>query len=586
MRLNLILFLFILSFGGVVARLFYVQMLHNEDYLILAEKQRTISSEIPAERGRIFSSEGDVLASNEEAYLLFGDPQKINDPEEIAKKIVPILIEDERFFSYNPLPTEPSNPPTPDALRWYLFNRLKSLLSNRDLRWVLLARKISTRSVEALKSLKLEGLGFEPDPRRFYPEGILSASLLGFVASDESGEDKGYSGLEGHYDGDLRGKSGKSVHEYSAAGEPILVGASQVVVPQDGADLYLTIDRGVQSILERKIKEGVERYQAKSGSFVALETKTGRVLAMGNYPSFDPGNFSARGGPDNPPELRNLSIAATYEPGSIMKSVTIAAALDSGKIDPLWTFVDEGPLRIGGAVINTWDGKHWGQQNLSELLQKSNNIGAAQLALAAGRETLRNYFLNFGFGSDLGIDLEGEEAGLVKELKDWRQTDLANAGFGQGVAVTVLQMASAYATIANGGVLMKPYVVEKITDANGREARFSPEPIKRVISQKTSELSVELLRVAVESGESLMLRNFRYRVAGKTGTAQIPAEGKYDPTKANATFIGFFLKDRPFVMIIRLEEPTTSTFSALTAVPLWMEAAAELAPLFGITPDK
>ncbi|MDP2735647.1 MAG: penicillin-binding transpeptidase domain-containing protein, partial [bacterium] len=286
------------------------------------------------------------------------------------------------------------------------------------------------------------------------------------------------------------------------------------------------------------------------------------------------------------PEFRDSSITSTYEPGSVMKPVTIASALEVGALDPSWTFNDTGPLKIGAATINTWDGKHWGKQTLSQLLQKSNNIGAAMVAQETGAEALRSYFLNFGFGSQLGIDLEGEEAGLVKRLKDWRAVDLATAGFGQGIAITPLQMASAYATIANGGMVMKPYLVEKIADRSGREIKFSPQPIRRVVSKKTTDVVTELLRAAVEGGESVVLRGIKYRVAGKTGTAQIPVGGKYDPNKTNVTFVGFPFKDKSFVMVIRLEEPTSSTFSATTVVPLWIEAFEQIAPLMGILPDK
>lgn len=591
MRLRSVLLGFILGLLLVVGQLFVIQILRHEEYLILAERQRTFSVEIPAERGRIYAS-GSALVTNEEAYLVSVDPQRIEDPRAAAERIAPILLEDDRFFSYNPLSSELLNPPDgasdPEQL---LTEKLTVLLSKKDKRWVSVAHKIPVRLMEKLRALRIPGLGFEPDPRRFYPEGLLASALLGFVASDADGEDKGYNGLEGYYNGDLRGKAGKLAQEYSTAGEPILVGDSSSLVPQDGADLFLTIDRGIQAILERKIKEGVKRFGARSGSFVVLEPKTGKVLAVGNYPNFDPGNFNPFSLPDKKTsedrwEFRNLTIASTYEPGSIMKGVTLAAALDSGKINPSWTFVDSGLLRMGDSTINTWDGKHWGKQNLSQLLQKSNNVGAAKVALATGRETLRSYVLNFGFGSRLGIDLEGEEAGLVKRLKDWRKVDLATVGFGQGIGVTPLQMANAYAAIANGGILMKPYVVEKIIDRNGREVSFSPQPIRRIISPETSEVVTELLRSAVEGGEASILRNIRYRLAGKTGTAEIPVKGHYDPNKSNTTFVGFPLKDRSFVMLIRLEEPSASTYSATTVVPLWVETFKQIAPLFGIRPDK
>lgn len=582
MRFKVALVGFLLGFVLIAFQLFNIQVLKHEHYSILAERQHLETAEIPSERGQVLSS-GGILVTNEEAYRLVGDPQLVEDPKSVAKKVVPVLLEDERFFSYNPLPKG-----TKDSKK-YLLARVEDLLSRKDKRWVSLARKLPVGLAQKLREVK--GLDFEPDPRRFYPEGTLAASVLGFVASDADGRDKGYNGLEGYYDGDLKGKSGRLAQEYSNTGQPILVGESSFTPAQDGANLYLTIDRGIQSILDRKIKEGVKRYGAERGSFVVLEPKTGRVLAMGNYPSFDPGDFNPFTSPEKSPdrykrEFRNLAISATYEPGSVMKGVTLSAAIDSGKIKPSWTFNDDGPLRIGESTINTWDGRHWGKQTLVQLLQKSNNVGAAEVALETGRETLRSYFLNFGFGSQLGIDLEGEEAGLVKRLKDWRKVDLATAGFGQGVGITPLQMTAAYGAIANGGILMRPYVVGKIVDRFGRKINFSPQPIRRVITTKTSDTVVELLRSAISGGESVILRNIRYRIAGKTGTAQIPVGGRYDPNKTNTTFVGFPFKDRSFVMLMRLEKPSTSTYSSTTVVPIWIEAFEEIAPLFGILPDR
>jgi len=583
-RLRLASLLALAGFLALIVKLFYLQIIQGERYQIEAENQRSITFTIPAERGRIYAS-GGLLVTSEEAYRVTADPRLIEEPRKIAEKIVGIFFEDPRFLSYNPPPSglpgrlrRPSNP------KKLFVEKLAGLLSLKERLGVDLARKVPAAQVGKLKDLAVPGLSFYQDNRRFYPEGSMAASLLGFVAFDQDGE-RGYNGLESYYDGDLKGKDGSVRREYNEKKtEPILVGESTEVEPQNGADLYLSINRGVQAILERKIKEGVKRYGAKSGSFVVLEPKSGHILAMGNYPSFNPGNFNDSG--DKKKEMRNLSLMATYEPGSIMKPITVSAGLDSRKITPSWKFNDNGVLRIGIYSINTWDSRHWGTQNLTQLLQKSNNVGSAKLALEIGRDTLRSYFLNFGFGSKLGIDLDGEEIGLVKELKDWREIDLANAGFGQGVGVTSLQMASAYAAIANGGILMKPQVVERLVDRNGRQVSFPPEPIRRVISQKTSERVAQLMRLAGEGGESIPLRNLNYRVAGKTGTAQIAVGGRYSPNKTNAIFVGFPFKDRSFVMLIRLEEPATSPYAALTAVPLWAEAFREIAPLFGISPDR
>ena len=589
LRLRLALLISLIASSALVGKLFYLQVIQGDRYRVEAERQRSITVTIPAERGRIFAS-GGLLATSEEAYRVVADPRLIEDPKKTAEKIVPILFEDSRFLSYNPLPSGLPAPADAVNLKNIFVEKLTELLSLKDRLGVDLARKVPMAQVGKLKSQAIPGLNFYPDNRRFYPEGGLAAPLLGFVAFDQDGE-RGYNGLEGYYDGDLRGRNGSIRREYNEKRtEPILVGESTAVDPQNGSDLYLTINRAVQATLERKIAQGVKRYGAKSGSFIVLDPETGYILAMGNYPSFDPGNFNAWVSPKEKTEIkkemRNLGLATTYEPGSIIKPITVASGLDSEKIDLDWKFDDNGKLKIGIYSIDTWDGRHWGKQNLVQLLQKSNNIGSAKLALEIGEETLRSYFLNFGFGSSTGIDLAGEESGLVKNLRDWRQIDLANAGFGQGIGVTALQMASAYAAVVNGGVLMKPQVVEKIVGRDGRVVSFQAEPIRRVISQETADKVVELLRKADVGGESAALRNLNYRVAGKTGTAEIAVGGKYDLKKTNATFIGFPLRDRSFVMLIKLEEPSSSPYAAFTALPLWAEAFREIAPLFGISPGQ
>ncbi|OGC61197.1 hypothetical protein A2890_02365 [candidate division WWE3 bacterium RIFCSPLOWO2_01_FULL_53_14] len=589
LRLRLALLISLIASSALVGKLFYLQVIQGDRYRVEAERQRSITVTIPAERGRIFAS-GGLLATSEEAYRVVADPRLIEDPKKTAEKIVPILFEDSRFLSYNPLPSGLPAPADAVNLKNIFVEKLTELLSLKDRLGVDLARKVPMAQVGKLKSQAIPGLNFYPDNRRFYPEGELAAPLLGFVAFDQDGE-RGYNGLEGYYDGDLRGRNGSIRREYNEKRtEPILVGESTAVDPQNGSDLYLTINRAVQATLERKIAQGVKRYGAKSGSFIVLDPETGYILAMGNYPSFDPGNFNAWVSPKEKTEIkkemRNLGLATTYEPGSIIKPITVASGLDSEKIDLDWKFDDNGKLKIGIYSIDTWDGRHWGKQNLVQLLQKSNNIGSAKLALEIGEETLRSYFLNFGFGSSTGIDLAGEESGLVKNLRDWRQIDLANAGFGQGIGVTALQMASAYAAVVNGGVLMKPQVVEKIVGRDGRVVSFQAEPIRRVISQETADKVVELLRKADVGGESAALRNLNYRVAGKTGTAEIAVGGKYDLKKTNATFIGFPLRDRSFVMLIKLEEPSSSPYAAFTALPLWAEAFREIAPLFGISPGQ
>ncbi|MDP2734677.1 MAG: hypothetical protein Q8P12_00550 [bacterium] len=239
-------------------RLFDTQVLHHDYFRSLAEAQQLRANEISAERGKIYSS-GGVLVTNEEAYLIFANPQEVEDAGAAAQKLAPLLLEDPRFFSYNLVPAGTDSP------KEYLTGRIEELLAKKERRWVLLARKIPVKVVQNIKEAEVEGLGFESDPRRFYPEGSLAASVLGFVAYDENGKDQGYNGLEGYYDGDLRGKSGRLVRAYSSDQNPILVGEMSSLEVQNGADLYLTINLGMQSSMDQKIEEGVQRYDAKSG---------------------------------------------------------------------------------------------------------------------------------------------------------------------------------------------------------------------------------------------------------------------------------------------------------------------------------
>ncbi|MCG2686197.1 penicillin-binding protein 2, partial [Candidatus Parcubacteria bacterium] len=392
---------------------------------------------------------------------------------------------------------------------------------------------------------------------------------------------------------------GKILEERDAAGNPIVWGEYHRVSPQHGRDLILTLDRAVQFLVEEESKEAVAKYGALSGTVIILDPKTGAVWAMANYPSFDPaelvgegvegskgskGAEGVGGEEETGDERRNLAIAATFEPGSVMKMITMSAGIDTGQITPQTTFYDAGPLTISGHTVDTWDGKHYGEESMIEVLQHSNNVGAAWVAQQLGVSTLREYLLKFGLGKSVGIDLEGEDTGVVKDASEWRAIDLATAAFGQGISATPLQVASAFAVVANDGVLMRPYLVARILDGD-KAVEIQPQKVRRVLSSDNAEVILKMLEAAVEGGESRFYNLPNYKVAGKTGTAQIPREGRYDPRKTNATFVGFFAKSRKFVMLVKLEEPSSSIYAAETAVPTWMQIAKRLALYWGVEPD-
>jgi cell division protein FtsI/penicillin-binding protein 2 len=444
---------------------------------------------------------------------------------------------------------------------------------------------------EKILSMKIYGLGFDEEPRRFYPETHLGAHILGFVGSDKEGNRQGYFGIEGGLDAELRGRAGKIMEERDAVGDSILAGGYKRIDPIQGRDVVLTLNSSVQYLVEKKLKEGVEKYDAKSGTAILMDPFTGEIVALANFPTYEPEKFYEESGYVDPDHHRktierlNKAISEVYEPGSVIKPLTVATAIDKGIVTPETTYLDNGPVQYSDYMINNWDGKHYGPMTIVELLQKSNNIGAAWVGHKAGYNNIYQYFTNFGLGEKTGIPLEGEESGLVRPLEEWRDIDLANISFGQGISATPLQVVSAFNTLANGGYSIKPKIISKLID-NGKEIEMPTKNIKQVISKQTSDTMIDLLEKAVSGGEAKYFVLKDYRIAGKTGTAQIPEEGKYAANKTNATFVGFLSGSRKLSMIVRLEEPKTSIYAAETAVPLWMNIITELVEFYGIAPDR
>lgn len=579
-RLNLLAALTSLASFLVIIKLFFLQVTEHKKYAVLADKQHWIYYSIPARRGEILSRDGYPLVSNEIAYLLYGEPPKIEEAEKVARAIIEVLLKDDSLRDTKEL----------EEIKKKEILRSQQALERDDLKWVALFHKISKEQKKEIEKLGLVGLGFEEEPKRLYPEKVLGAHVLGFVGKNQRGEDTGYYGVEGYYDGDLKGQNGKIYEERDALGKPILIGGYERIPAENGRDLVLTIDRAVQFLVEEKLKQKVKEYGAESGTVIIVEPPTGAIIALSNYPTYDP-HFPLKEELKidektvEKLERRNLAIASIYEPGSVMKAVTMSAAIDTDTFSPQDTVDDTGPLFVTGHRVDNWDGKHHGTINLIRVLQLSDNVGAATVGRKIGSETLREYFVRFGFGSLTGIDLEGEDTGVVRPAVDWREIDLLTASFGQGISVTPLQILSAFATIANNGLEMRPYIVKEIREGN-KVINIKPHPVGQVIKPETAIIITDMLTKAVEGGESKFYNIKNYTIAGKTGTAQIPEEGKYLKNKTNATFIGFLPKDLRFIMLVRLEKPTASVYAAETAVPLWMDITRELVAYYGIPPDK
>lgn len=534
----------------------------SEKLIAAAESQHWISFEIPASRGKIMARDGFPLAANKESFLVFASlPDLKEKAENIAQKIAPIL--------------EPDDPATISGL-------IAERLSRQDLVWVPIKHKISSSVKESIEKLKIEGLGFEEESQRDYPEASTAAQLLGFVGVDINGKDKGYFGLEGHYDLELKGQAGILRREKDVQGRPILVGETKEEKQQNGRDLLTSLDRAVQFIAEGKLREGLRRYGAKSGSVVIMAPQTGEILAIASFPAYDPEKywqFDKRLFP-------NPVVASSFEPGSIFKILVMAAGLNEGVIKPE-TQCDKctGPRVISGETIKTWDDKYPANPTMTEIIQQSNNIGMVFVAEKLGKEKLISYLENFGLSGESGIDLEDEAVPRFRPKSEWKEIDLATASFGQGIAVTPMQMLKAAGVIANQGKLMRPMVVKKVISDTG-ETEIAPKEEKQIIKPGIARVMTEIMVNAVDKGEARWAKPKGFRIAGKTGTAQIPVAGHYDEEKTIASFVGFAPADEPkFVMLVTLAEPTSSPWGSETAAPLWFGIAEELFNYYGILPD-
>lgn len=587
-RLNFLSLLSIVAASAIIFKLFVLQIVLGEKLSALAENQHFSALDIPAKRGQLLSSDNFSLVTNQKAYLIYATlPNLKEEIENISKKLSPLLLHEEarEELKLEEEATKSAQQVDPKKVEETLKNKeqeISTLLSLPNRVWVPLKRKASKELMEDIKKLNIYGLGFEEEEKRFYPEASASAHALGIVASDANGRDRGYFGLEGYYNGELKGRPGRLKEEIDAQGRPILVGSVVDIPPEDGRDLVLTLDRSVGFIVREKLREGIKRYGAKGGSIVVMDPKSGAVLAMDSIPSFDLSKWNKyeRGG------MRNPSISEVYEPGSTFKVITASAAIDSGVINLETRCPCSGPLKTGGFEIRTWNNKYHPNSTLEEILQHSDNVGATFIAEKLGVEGFLNYVENFGFGKITGVDLEGEGNGILRDRGAWQLIDLYTASFGQGHSVTMMQMIRAVSAIANGGMLMQPQVVRK-TQAKGRSVEIKPKVGRRVIKKETSSTITEMMVSAVEKGEARHFVPKGYRIAGKTGTAQIPIEGRYDPSRTVASFIGFAPADEPkFTMLVRLDEPSTSPWGSTTAAPLFFEIAKELFAYWGIPPNR
>ncbi|HCS78757.1 TPA: stage V sporulation protein D [Patescibacteria group bacterium] len=554
-RQRLILICFIFAFIIVVTRLFYWQIVRGVELSEAASDQYYFKLSLTPTRGEILSADKSPLVSNKAAYQAYAEPKKITNQKDFAEKITELLNLDTEI--------------------------IEERISAENIVWAPLAHKIDEEMKLQLETLAIPGLGFEKESKRYYPEASMAAQLLGFVGSDENGNDTGYFGLEGFYDQALKGKPGSLILEKDARGLPILLGTNKRITAENGQNLELYLDRAVQFIVETKLKNAIERYGAKEGLVVVMDPKTGGILASASFPAYDPIKFSEF---DKATYLNPL-VSATYEPGSTFKTLIMSAGLNEKVVEPKTTFKEEGPVKVSEYLIRTWNNEYHGEMTMIQVLERSSNPGMVFVGQQLGKDKLYDYLEKFGIGEKTGIDIEGEAIAQIRPKSEWREIELATASFGQGIAVTPIQMVRAVAALANKGDLMEPQVVKKLIDPRGKTIDRQPKKVRQVISPATARVITEMMVNAVDQGEAKWAKPPGYRIAGKTGTAQIPVAGHYDAEKTIASFVGFAPADDPkFVMLTLLREPSTSPWGSETAAPLFFAIAKELFNYYGISP--
>lgn len=550
---------------ALISRLFYWQVVKSAELSQQAKGQYSSSKVTQAPRGNILASDDSFWVVRTDAWLVYANTNVIKQtPEMLANKLAPFFVKDVNDKVEFLNETE----------------RLTGLLSKKT-SWVALKQKVDDSVKKNIESLKISGIGFESQASQYYPEASSSAQVLGFVGKDDDGNDIGYFGLEGYYNLPLSGKSGFVGRDKDAKGAPILFAGTQEVNAISGVDLKTSIDKRIQFLAEEKLQEGIDKYGAKGGSITIMNPENGEILAMASSPSFDPQKYR-----DYSNELfKNPVISNTFEPGSIFKVIVMAAGLDDGVIKPdTQCDICGQSLKIDRFEIKTWNNKYTPNLSMTDVIVNSDNVGMSFIGQKLGADTMYDYLNKFGIGKKTGVDLQGESPSQLREKGTWNIVDLATASFGQGVAVTGIQMVKAVAAIANGGYLVTPHVVKSI-QGDGWEENVKLGNPQRIINPQAAAETTQMMVEAVERGEAKWTKISGYKVAGKTGTAQIPVAGHYDPTNTNHSFIGFAPADKPkFIMLVTLQSPQSSPWAAETAAPLWFSVARDLFPYLGIQP--
>lgn len=557
------IWIIILCFGAVIlGRLFFLQILNHKLFQAQTLGQQAGFSSIVGSRGQIYCvnsqySKGGVasgevknLAINKEEWTISALLKEIENKENFAETLsarIDISKED-----------------------------ILSMFEGEDISYVVIKREITKDKLEELKSLNLKGLQWESSSQRYYPQGELAAGILGFLG----GEGVGQYGVEGYYDNILRGKSG--IKEEKKGFD--LIFSSNKEVYLDGSDVYLTIDYNIQFEAEALLKKAKEDFGIDAGQIVVIKPDTGKILALANFPSYNVNEYSKVSDMNI---FQNGIVQKLFEPGSIMKPFTMAIALNEGKITPDTTYVDTGSLSFGTKTIHNFDNKVYGKQTMTQVLESSINTGAVFAEEQVSHKTYLDYLEKFGFTEKTNIDLQGEVYSRNETLmNNAPDMNIATSSFGQGIDLNPMQIIRAFCALANGGKLVKPYIVEKIVNGIS-ETYTTPEFSEQIVSKQTLSSLTKMLVSVVDNGFNKVAKIPGYYFAGKTGTAQVALanEKGYDKDKTIQSFIGFGPAYNPqFLILVKLDNPKVSS-SSLSAVPVFKKMAQYMISYWQIPPD-
>lgn len=539
-----------------LARFQQLNPLVAREFQIRAQANTNSVRRVPAERGVIYDRDGVPLASNIVQYEIGVSPNLVSNPERVAQELGVSLGQDE-FEIYQQI----TNPRTPF--------------------WELIARDVSAQIGQEIADKDLLGVVINPLSRRAYPQGTLAGPLIGFVIPEDNDNTRGAMGVEGRYNAQLAGVSRDQTFSTIPLDTPqdFIENNSQ-----RGMDLVLTMDRDIQYWVELELQRVLAEQNSPSGTIIIMNPSNGDILAMTSYPTFDPNDYA---NVDSSDVLRVPAILDDYEPGSTMKVLTMAAALESGTITPAWTYNDTGSIEVGGRVTRNWDRNQYGLQTATQMLVNSLNVGAVQLVQLTGYDAFYSTLNRFGIGQPTGIDLQGESEGILRIRGDsgWSEADFASNSYGQALTTTPIQMATAFAAIANDGLMYQPRLVKQIIDGDDI-IEAQPTVRNRAVSSDTANTVTDMMVAVVEEGSTLAQLE-GYTIAGKTGTAQIPSPLGYEEGAKStiASFIGFLPADDPQVLIyVRIDRPD-GIFGSQVAAPVFRNIAQRLVVLMGIPND-